>query len=210
MTEFWEQSFKDKQEMWGWEPADSAVKTLELFKGHGFHKVLIPGFGYGRNAKIFIDNGFDVTGIEIAQTAIDIAREQLGDSVKVYHGSVDLMPFDQEVYDGIFSYALLHLLPTEERQQLIANCYKQLKVGGVMVFVSLSKMDFRYGQGNEVSQDTFESRPGVNLFFYDADSIESAFAEYGLKNAQVMNEPVVHSKDKPAQGFWYIICQKGE
>jgi hypothetical protein len=24
MTEFWETSFRDKQEMWGWEPADSA------------------------------------------------------------------------------------------------------------------------------------------------------------------------------------------
>lgn len=32
MTEFWETSFRDKQEMWGWEPADSAIETLELFK----------------------------------------------------------------------------------------------------------------------------------------------------------------------------------
>ena len=31
MTEFWESSFRDKQEMWGMEPADSVVTTLELF-----------------------------------------------------------------------------------------------------------------------------------------------------------------------------------
>jgi hypothetical protein len=41
MTEFWEASFRDKQEMWGWEPADSAVLTLELFKKHGLNKILI-------------------------------------------------------------------------------------------------------------------------------------------------------------------------
>jgi hypothetical protein len=31
MTEFWESSFKEKQAMWGFEPADSAITTLELF-----------------------------------------------------------------------------------------------------------------------------------------------------------------------------------
>ena len=74
MAEFWETSFRDKQEMWGWEPADSAVETVELFKKHGLNKIITPWFGYGRNAKVFIDNGFKVTGIEISETAIGIAK----------------------------------------------------------------------------------------------------------------------------------------
>ena len=59
MTEFWETSFKEKQEMWGWEPADSVRKTFELFKNKNIKNILIPGFGYGRNAKYFIDNGLE-------------------------------------------------------------------------------------------------------------------------------------------------------
>jgi 2-polyprenyl-3-methyl-5-hydroxy-6-metoxy-1,4-benzoquinol methylase len=74
MAEFWETSFKDKQEMWGWEPADSAIETLELFKKHGLNEILIPGFGYGRNAKIFTEEGLKVTGIEISETAIGLAK----------------------------------------------------------------------------------------------------------------------------------------
>lgn len=57
-------------------------------------KILIPGFGYGRNAKTFIDNGCDVTGIEISKTAIDLAKEHLKGNYKLYHGSVADMPFD--------------------------------------------------------------------------------------------------------------------
>ncbi len=72
MTEFWESSFRDKQEMWGFEPADCALTTLELFKEQGFTKILIPGFGYGRNASVFTENGFNVTGIEISETAIEL------------------------------------------------------------------------------------------------------------------------------------------
>lgn len=208
MTEFWETSFRDKQEMWGWEPADSAIETLQLFKKHGLNKILIPGFGYGRNAGIFTDNGFEVTGIEISETAIDLATKHFGDSIKVHHGSVSSMPFDQEIYDGIFSYALIHLLSTEERIKLIADCYSQLRPGGYMVFVSISKMDFRYGQGKETSNDTFETWPGVTLYFYDSDSIKSEFGNYGLMDAEVINEPVTNLGDKPLQRFWYIICKK--
>jgi len=208
MTEFWETSFRDKQEMWGWEPADSAIRTLELLKKNGLIKILIPGFGYGRNAKIFKDDGFKVTGIEISETAIDLARKHFGDSIKVHHGSVSSMPFDQELYDGIFSYALIHLLNEEERRKLIEDCYNQLNPNGYMVFVSISNMDFRYGQGKEISKDTFETWPGVTLFFYDSDSVKSEFGNYGLTDAEIINEPLKDLGDKPSQRFWYIICKK--
>ena len=208
MTEFWETSFRDKQEMWGWEPADSAIRTLELLKKNGLIKILIPGFGYGRNAKIFTDDGFKVTGIEISETAIDLARKHFGDSIKVHHGSVSSMPFDQELYDGIFSYALIHLLNEKERKKLIEDCYNQLNPNGYMVFVSISNMDFRYGQGKEISKDTFETWPGVTLFFYDSDSVKSEFGDYGLTDAEIINEPLKDLGDKPSQRFWYIICKK--
>jgi len=208
MTEFWETSFRDKQEMWGWEPADSAIDTLGLFKKYGLNKILIPGFGYGRNAKIFNDQGFKVTGIEISETAIDIAQKHFGDSIKVYHGSVSSMPFDHELYDGIFSYSLIHLLSEKERVKLIEDCYNQLKPNGYMVFVTISKMDFRYKQSIEVSKDTFQPWSGLTLYFYDSDSIKLDFGNCGLINAEIINEPKVDLGDKPSQRFWYIVCKK--
>lgn len=208
MTEFWESSFRDKQEMWGLKPADSAISTLELFKKYELNKILIPGFGYGRNAKIFTDNGFKVTGIEISKTAIDIAKKHYGDNVKVYHGSVSSMPFDQELYDGIFCYALIHLLNANERIKLIKDCYKQLKPKGYMIFIAISQMDPRYGQGKEISKNTFETQHGVSLFFYNSDSIETEFGKCGLLKAEEINEPAITIKDKLSQKFYQIICRK--
>ncbi|WP_256002012.1 class I SAM-dependent methyltransferase [Pedobacter deserti] len=208
MTEFWEASFKDKQEMWGWEAADSALSAVELFNKNELRKVLIPGFGYGRNAKVFMDRGFEVTGIEISETAIGIAKREFGDSVRICHGSVSAMPFDDELYDGIFCYALLHLLNNEDRIKLISDCYAQLKPGGYMVFVSLSKEDFRYGQGREIGKDTFEMQYGVRLFFYDADSIRAEFGDAGLVDAKEIKEPAKATDGRPQQRFWYIVCEK--
>lgn len=207
MGEFWETSFRNRQEMWGWTPADSAIETVALFKKYGLNKILIPGFGYGRNAKIFADNGFKVAGVEISQTAIDIAKNKFGKSIKIHHGSASSMPFDQELYDGIFSYSLIHLLSSKERTKLIADCYNQLITNGYMVFVTISKKDFRYGEGEEISKNTFKKNYGVTLYFYDSESIQADFGNYGLVDAKEISEPT-KGGDKPAQRFWYIVCKK--
>ena len=208
MTEFWESAFQQKQEMWGWAPANAAMTASELFKTQGLKNILIPGFGYGRNAQVFLDNGCAVTGIEISETAIEMAKKHFGESITIYHGSVSLMPFDREIYDGIFSYSLLHLLSPTERKKLINDCHAQLKPGGYMVFISIAKEDFRYGQGEEISRDTFKMPYGVTLFFYDLDSIVSDFGNYGLIESTVMSEPTEDTENKPKQKFWYIVCKK--
>src|SRR5690606_41449533 len=63
--------------MWGEEPAEVTLEVNSLFLENNFTNILIPGFGYGRNAKIFIENGFNVTGIEISETAIAISRDYI-------------------------------------------------------------------------------------------------------------------------------------
>lgn len=107
MTGFWEAVFHDKQVMWGLEPSQSAVIAGEHFARAGAKHVLIPGIGYGRNARPFIDRGMSVTGIEISATAISIARTRLGLDLPIHHGSVTDMPFDDQRYDGIFCYGLI-------------------------------------------------------------------------------------------------------
>lgn len=208
MTEFWEASFRDKQTMWGMEPADCAVEAAELFGEHGLETVLVPGFGYGRNAKVFVDRGFEVTGIEISQTAIDLAKEHDGETIQVYHGPVSEMPFDDEVYDGVFCYALIHLLDVPERAKLIQDCYNQLRSGGFMVFVAISKSTAAYGQGKQVGPDTFLTPHGVTIFYYDRDAVDQEFGGYGMVEAKEITEPVHAVTGKPFQRFWWVICRK--
>jgi SAM-dependent methyltransferase len=206
--EFWESSFKERQEMWGMEPADAALVALELFKHNGSKNILIPGFGYGRNAKVFMDNGLDVTGIEISETAIRLANEHYGNTIKIHHGSVCSMPFDSTLYDGVFCYALIHLLDANERTNLIKNCYEQLAPNGLMIFLTISKLDARYGKGKETQKDTFKTAHGVTLFFYDAKSVEREFGPYGLINFEERTEPAATMKNIPKQNFCQILCKK--
>lgn len=199
--EFWEANFIEKKEMWGFEPSLSAELTKDFFVEKSVKNILIPGIGYGRNAQIFRDNGIAVTGIEISKTAIEMARKHYGTEMTIYHGSVVDMPFDDCQYDGIFCYALIHLLDSSERQKLIRDCYHQLSENGYMVFVAISKEAHTYGKGKFVSKDRYEIFDGVKMFFYDEESVHEEFDKAGLFEITVVNE------NYP---FYLIKCRKGE
>lgn len=118
MTEIWESMFNKNREMWGFEPSRSPLLAKDFFIKKGIKNILIPGIGYGRNANVFIENGIKVTGIEISKTAIEMANGKFGSEINIHHGSVTHMPFDEQQYDGIFCYALVHLLDSNERKNL--------------------------------------------------------------------------------------------
>ncbi len=188
MTSFWENAFSEKKEMWGMEPAVSAVITRDFFSKESVKTVLIPGIGYGRNAEPFITAGMSVTGIEISETAIELARKHLGKETTIYHGSVGDMPFDQEAYDGIFCHAVIHLLDENERQKLLHDCYNQLVPNGLMVFTAVTKDAPNYGKGKLISQDRYEFHEGAKIFHYDRDSVQAEFAPFGLVEIIDVNE----------------------
>ncbi len=155
-TEIWEAVFADKQMMWGHEPTLSAIFAKDDFVRMGVRDVLIPGVGYGRNAKLFLDHGMSVTGIEISETAISLARSQLGLDIPIHHGSVANMPFDTRQYDGVFCYGLIYLLDADGRAKLIRDCWEQLVPGGSMIFTVISKEAPMYGQGPRLGDDWYE------------------------------------------------------
>ncbi|PEW02806.1 SAM-dependent methyltransferase [Bacillus cereus] len=205
--EFWESSFIEKQTMWGFEPSESAIMAKDFFLEENVKNILVPGIGYGRNAKVFIDSGMHVTGIEISKTAIDLAKGN-GLDINIFNGSVTDMPFDNKRYDGIFCYALLHLLNQEEREKFITDCYSQLKPGGYMVFTTVSKKAPMFGKGKQLDKDYFEIMEGVKMFFYDPESIKQEFNQYGLVEVLEIDEPNKNADNKPSINFLFVKCKK--
>lgn len=126
----------------------------------------------------------------------------------MYHGSVNEMPFDNKLYDGIFSHALLHLLNEQEREKFIEDCYNQLKPGGYMVFTTVSKKAPMYGKGKQLDKDYYEIMEGVKMFFYDSESIKKDFNQYRLVQVSEIDEPNKNMANKPSINFLMIKCKK--
>ncbi|MGQ8335212.1 class I SAM-dependent methyltransferase [Sunxiuqinia sp. A32] len=207
MSEYWESKFKNEGALWKFEPSDSAILALDLFRKNNSQNILVPGFGYGRNALVFEENDFCVTGIEISKSAIEIAR-QSSFSGQIYHGSVLEMPFDSKMYDGIFCYALIHLLNKRERNEFLINCVNQLADGGMMVFTVISIESEMFGTGKWLSKNRFKLSTGLKVFFYDDESIEKEFSKFGLIYYQNIDEPIKFMDDQEPLKCKFVICRK--
>ena len=109
------------------------------------------------------------------------------------------MPFDNRQYDGIFCYALIHLLDKAEREKLILDCFNQLAENGYMVFTVITKDAQTYGQGTCIGKDRFEMFGGVKMFFYDMETIQEEFGKAGLFEVTEVNE------NYP---FYFIKCKR--
>lgn len=199
MTEFWESAFNDKQEMWGMSSAKSAELTKIFFVEKSLKNILIPGIGYGRNALPFIESGMNVSGVEISKTAIELAKKHYGNKITIFHGSVSEMPYGDKKYDGIFCYALIHLLDSKERKKLIQDCYNQLNENGFMVFTAITKKAPNFGKGKLVEKDRYELHEGAKIFYYDQESVKTEFNTFGLFEISEVNEN---------QPMYLIKCKK--
>lgn len=207
-TEFWNTKFIEVKTLWGMNPSDSAILAKDIFKNEGINNILIPGVGYGRNANIFIQNGIKVTGIEISDYAIEMARHEYKLNFPIHHGSVNDMPFDNSKFDGIFCYSLIHLLNNIERRQFIQNCYNQLLINGIMIFVMVSKKASMYGKGRLLSANRYKIMKGLNVFFYDLKSAEKEFKDFGLFEIIEFDEPIKHMENEPPLKCILVKCKK--
>ena len=131
--EYWESRFKAEGKIWGESPSQSAHAAVKLFLANNVKTVLVPGSGYGRNTKLFSAAGMDVTGIEISETAYEMAI-QFDPRSKFYKGTVLDMSFDNLKYDAIYCYNVLHLFRQTERELFLQQCKGKLKDGGLIFF----------------------------------------------------------------------------
>lgn len=127
--------------------------------------ILDAGCGSGRDAKCFINLGYNVSAMDASEEMCHLASEYTGLKVKLLRFQ-DLE--ETEEYDGIWASATLLHVPSEELSQVLKRLHTALKKDGVL-YVS-----FKYGE--------FEGERN-GRFFHDLkeDKAEEVFTRAGFK-----------------------------
>jgi cyclopropane fatty-acyl-phospholipid synthase-like methyltransferase len=143
----WEKNYKQDKYLWGLSPDKIVVEILK-YKNSG--EVLDIGVGYGRNAIFLVQNGFDVTGVDISKTAIelyvDLAKKK---NLKVKAILSDIENFKmKKIYDVVLSTSTLHFLKEKEVKKVfdkIKICTKSNGLNVIEIFTkNNSSKDYPY------------------------------------------------------------------
>ena len=108
---------------------------LVAFDGYRGRSVLEVGCGAGVDLARFAKGGAEVTGVDLAPSAIALARanfEQQGLQGRLEVADGERLPFPDNSFDMIFAHGVVQY--TANPRQLVAECRRVLKPGGEAVF----------------------------------------------------------------------------
>jgi SAM-dependent methyltransferase len=206
MNDYWDKRFRAEGKIWGETPSRTAVYALELFHKNNVKKVLVPGSGYGRNTKLFSSAGLDVTGIDISPLACSIA-EEFDPASRFYNASALDMSFDNEAYNAIYCFNVLHLFREEDRYAFIKQCTEKVSANGLLFFTVFSEKEPSYGSGKRVETDTFESKPDRPVHYFTKDDLAKHFKSLKLIETGVIEDPEDHGEGPHTHILRYIYIR---
>jgi ubiquinone/menaquinone biosynthesis C-methylase UbiE len=96
-------------------------------------QVLDAGCGVGRpTSEFLVKEGFKVTGIDISNRMIDLAKENVPQA-KFYKKNILTLDFPDDSFDGIICVYTLWHIPRNDHITIIQNFHRMLKDNGILV-----------------------------------------------------------------------------
>ena len=104
-------------------------------------RILVLGCGpHPQPAQILRDRGYEVTGVDPVESFVETARQYLGDSASVLHGSAEAIPLPDGSQDiVVFESVLEHV---ESVAKSLEAIYRVLAPGGVLYMTTTNRHRF--------------------------------------------------------------------
>ncbi|OGD69382.1 hypothetical protein A3I18_02385 [Candidatus Campbellbacteria bacterium RIFCSPLOWO2_02_FULL_35_11] len=188
--DIWEKEYRNPKLVTGHDkPQSFFLKFLKWYrKYHGLAvvnfgnlRVLDLGSGTGRNANYLAQKGFVVTGIEISDTAIRIAKERgLGLNASYINQSIgEKYPFEENTFDLIIDITSSNSLNEKEREIYLSEVNRVLKKGGIFFVRALCK------DGDKNAKFLLKNNPGKEKDTYimpETSLVERVFSKEDIEN----------------------------
>ena len=118
---------------------------LELvdFEGYAGRRVLEVGCGAGVDLARFARGGAAVTGVDIASSAIDLARanfEQQGLRGELHVANGEQLPFRDGSFDLVYAHGVVQY--TSDPRRLVEECRRVLAPGGEAIFQVYNRLSW--------------------------------------------------------------------
>jgi len=161
---------------WNVETAPEILKSAVASRTTRSSKVIEFGCGAGNYVVALSSMGFDVTGVDIAEHAIEIARRSaLRAGVACRFVAADVLgelPTINDKYDFGYDWELLHHIFPEDRERYVRNVCRLLNPSATHLSVCFSEHDPQFGGVGKYRETSL----GTVLYFSSEAEVESLFA----------------------------------
>ncbi len=157
-------------------------------------RVLDAGCGLGKHAKVFLDKGAEVTGIDVSQKMVELAQRYCGDKGKFFQADFERAKFRPGSFDIII--ASLSVYYSKDLYLVFKNFSDWLRPNGEIIFSILHPLgysqmvpDLDMSQSHSVSLDFKGFSSPIDCYFHPLEKYFDVLRENNLKLIKLI-EPV--------------------
>lgn len=161
--------------------------------------ILDLGCGSGRDSAYFVTQGFQVTGVDLSEKLLAIAKKNVRNALLVKE-DIRHLSFAPNSFDGIWSCASIVHINHSEQQELFRSMYTILKPGGLL-YIHAKK-----GEGEQYIEEP--SMPGKKRFyaFFTASLLEHYCKKAGFSDVEIIDVGVTKAYANGKHSKEWIDC----
>ncbi len=182
----WELAWKEGRWQELSPPLTAVSEFAEYLKEVGAKTILDLGCGAGRHAIFLAKAGFQVSGLDVSETALAELQGRLRNAglanVSLVKHEMSELPFIDEYFDALVSTNVLHHGTTDEIRRTLGEVHRVIRRNGAAFVVTLSEKDFRHGTGKRIEQNTYlfteGDEKGILHHFFSREELLSYFGQF--------------------------------
>ena len=202
LSAYWDKKWSEIKEEG---PNPFAVKLIQLYNSREKPKLLELGCGDGRDLQLFIENGFDVSAIDIATKSIEKLKNRFGKKANILCKNIKNLEFENNSFDIIYAHLTLHYFTNEETDNIFNKIYNLLKINGIFFVKCKSNKDklCNDSQGIKIAENIYFR--GHFRHFFTLDYLKSILNKFSIIEIGEEENIKYHGIDS---SFVYAIAQK--
>ncbi len=164
-------------------------------------KLLDAGCGEGRNTHYFIQKGFGIAGLDQDPMAIQMARTYAKsinprfDPECFQVGKVEELFYQDEVFDGVLSSAVLHFAESEHQFiNMFSEMIRVLKKEGLLWVRTCTDAGATFKEGKATEKGRFLLPDGSERFVFTESLLQQVIGEFHLSWIEPPKSVVVHGR----------------
>ena len=185
-SQYWEDNFSSKPEMFGLTQSLSAEKSLKLFQEKKIDKIIEIGAGLGRDSIFFAKNSIHTTALDYSPAGIKVINQKIKKNNLSNFISTKLfdirkkLPFEDNSIDACYSHMLYCMaLTTNDLEKLNNEIHRILKPGGINIYTVRHTNDGDFQNGIHIGEDLYEN-DGFIVHYFSEEKVNSLLK--GFKN----------------------------
>jgi SAM-dependent methyltransferase len=185
-SQYWEDNFSSKPEMFGLTQSLSAEKSLKLFQEKKIDKIVEIGAGLGRDSIFFAKNSINTIALDYSLSGIKVINKKIKKnnlsnfiSTKLFDVRKKL-PFEDNSIEACYSHMLYCMaLTTSDLEKLNNEILRILKPGGINIYTVRHTNDGDFQNGIHIGEDLYEN-DGFIVHYFSEEKVSSLLN--GFKN----------------------------